>query len=516
MKKRWICIVLLLLFLCGCSADVLPVGLNMEQGQAGETGDGQGEEGVQMHPKTMSLVYFDGESLNPLNTQSTTNFALKYLYCDPLIALDENQQPMPGLVHTWEIEQNVVTLSLTEGVYFHDGTPFAARHVEENINYVMQTVTSPYYALREKIATVRARNERTVEIVLKEADYGFFALLNMPIVKIPGGDSLPIGTGRYFFEQEDGQLLLKQNEAWYGNQLGLISQIILKSYPDREAVSFAFSSGDIDLLHTAAILPDQQGFYGSAREQYYINTNVTFLSVNMENEILSTQVRSGLNQLVDRARLTNARITPVFTPLYPGWWALPRQTEQTAYITQTQREQMLQELGFVDLNGDGIFDKPDGTSLDALVLLANGDNEEKSETALRIADQLRTMGFPIEIVTPSFEEYAQRLTHGQFDLALCEIKLDSSMNVAPLVLADGQINYGGYAPLTLVPEMEAMQRASSQEAYQQAAASLYDMLLKEVPVISLFYKTEAVLVQENIGWDIQPTANDVFINIEKW
>jgi peptide/nickel transport system substrate-binding protein len=504
-------IILSFFFLYGCT------GITADSQTAQETmipQDQQPQEEIGS-VQNLSFVYYDGDSLNPLKSQGATNFGMKFLWCDAIIGLNEQQKPIEALAVDWELKGNKAILSLRDGVLFHDGSPFGAEDVVNTLNYIMEEPSSPYHAIADDILSVEATGPLTVEIILKKVDYGFFARLNIPVVKNPFDEELPIGTGKYILCQKQNRVVLTANEKWYGENIPNIKTIELRSYPDREAINFAFSTGEIDLLDKGILREGREGYYGASWEYTYTSQNLIFLSVNTQNNKLTAPVRSYLNTLIDRTKLTSG-IQPVETPLFPNWWAVTQSEEAPVYITRTQRDEKFTELGFVDLNGDGIFDKEDGRTIQPFVLLANGDNVEKSEIALKISDQLRIMGFPITMETPDFEEYQQRLEEGVFDFAIVEVALNNSMDISPLVEEGGINNFGTFAGIKTQMALNHMKTAKNQEEYCRQGDLLYAALLEETPVIPLFYRKGMVSIQENISLKISPVVSDIFANIEKW
>lgn len=511
--KKYIWLALSLVLLCGCT-DVTgtPPPADVETSAGAKQPQTVGEQG----PETLSFVYFDGDSLNPLNCQGSTNFSMKFLFCDPIIALNEVQQPMEALATSWELKGNKAVLNLREGVTFHDGSRFGAADVVNTLNYVISEPTSFYYSLGNDILSVKATGSLTVEITLKEADFGIFSRLNIPVVKVPSATDFPIGTGKYYLQQEKKQIRLEVYEKWYGTSRPTIKTIEFHSYPDRQAINFAFSTGEINLINKGVTQEGQEGYYGNSEEFYYTSQNLVFLSVNTKNVKLTAPVRSCFNLLIDRYKLTGGRTQAVITPLYPQWWALSQNLEEPVYITRTQREEQLKQLGFVDLDGNGMFDKADGTPIEPFILLANGDNIEKSEIALKIADQLRIMGFPVTIATPDFAGYQMRLQEGNFDFALVEVALNSSMDISPLVSEGGINNYGSFIGIKTGSALAQLKVAKSEGEYRQAGDLLQAALLEETPVIPLFYRKGTMSVQGDIQYQISPTSSDIFANIEKW
>src|SRR5215213_7575513 len=91
--------------------------------------------GGESAPQRKSLVdsrdRYDPRSLDPaLSTDVPTGRAVAYVF-DGLTRFTPDARVEPGLAERWELSPDGLTYTfhLRRGVKFHDGTPFAARHV---------------------------------------------------------------------------------------------------------------------------------------------------------------------------------------------------------------------------------------------------------------------------------------------------------------------------------------------------------------------------------------------------
>jgi hypothetical protein len=92
------------------------------------------------------------------------------------------------------------------------------------------------------------------------------------------------------------------------------------------------------------------------------------------------------------------------------------------------------------------------------------------------------MGFPVTLETPGFEAYQERRLTGEFDLAIVEVALNSSMDISPLVSAEGINNYGAFAGIKTQLALTQMKTAKNEEEYSRQADHLRGALLEETPV----------------------------------
>src|SRR6476659_10064767 len=112
----------------------------------------------------------DADALDPqLNRTSAAETILNAL-CDRLIYLDRNMQFQPGLATEWIWSDNGRTLTLTirNGVVFHDGTPVNAEAVKYNIDRAINLPGSGRRADLTAIDNIEVNGNKVV-IRLQEA-----------------------------------------------------------------------------------------------------------------------------------------------------------------------------------------------------------------------------------------------------------------------------------------------------------------------------------------------------------
>src|SRR4051812_39098654 len=124
-----------------------------------------------------TLIYFDAvsnQTLDPQEPQNNSSFAQGVLMAvyDSLVRLDPSGEPKPGLATAWHYNEDLTefTLTLRQGVTFHDGTPFNAAAVARNLKRSMALGNRAGAATVEtmtQIAAVEVAGDDTVRLRLK-------------------------------------------------------------------------------------------------------------------------------------------------------------------------------------------------------------------------------------------------------------------------------------------------------------------------------------------------------------
>ncbi len=220
----------------------------------------------------------------------------------------------PGLALKWEVTNPTTwVLTLRGGVKWHNGDDFSADDIVFSLGRVMDPATrSLFIGNFSVIASVKARDPLTVEIVTKEPDpfmpqrlanYGSSVLPKKYLEAVGEKAFLekPIGTGPYKFKQfVPGQsAVLEKNEHYW--EPVPVNSLTFRKIPELSARIAALRTGEVHIIN--AVSPD-----GIAQISLAPTKPVTtpagsafFLPVNMRTAPLDNRdVRHALSLAIDR------------------------------------------------------------------------------------------------------------------------------------------------------------------------------------------------------------------------
>jgi len=219
----------------------------------------------------------DPRSLDPaLSTDVPTGRAVSYVF-DGLTRFTPDAQVQPGLAERWEISPDgrTYTFHLRRGVTFHDGTPFAARHVAASWRRALDPKSRggrawPLYPIEgaqayaegkaNALAGVRVADDSTVVVTLAEPLAVFPKLLAMPVASIVPENTnsmfgqRPVGTGPWTFVEwrHDDYLKFARNPNYWGARAGIgaptADTLIARIIPEPSTKVAEFENGTVDVL----------------------------------------------------------------------------------------------------------------------------------------------------------------------------------------------------------------------------------------------------------------------------
>jgi peptide/nickel transport system substrate-binding protein len=333
---------------------------------------------VEGEPASMDPA-FDYDFVSGLAVDSITEAPLKFC--------EDDTKLCPNLASAWTVSPDGLTYTLTmrEGVKFHDGTTMTVDDVVFSINRVRTMTPASYVAwMLANVADVQAPDDHTVVITLSQPDalfeYSLAATATHVVSKAfveANGDKYgtpavgSIGTGPFKFVEwasGDHQTLARFDDYWdKANGGPYVDTVTIKILPEPTTRVAGLDTGEINYL--LANVPSDQ----FATVQAMSNVNLTFgpsyygewITFNTQAPPFdNVKLRQALNYAVDKKALRQLYYGPdtpdtKATIVYPSLWTFEKPQWEAAWETlpaydynlDTAR-QLLDESGVADqLNG---------------------------------------------------------------------------------------------------------------------------------------------------------------------
>lgn len=221
-----------------------------------------------------------GRELDPHQTAGGHAVSTLYSMFETLYELDESGVPQPNIVESDDVSEDglTVTMTLKEGLTFHDGSDLTADDVVFSIDRArgadesLESTTS--MGALSLVTDVRATDDRTVTITLSEPDpilrntLSYFGGMIVPsdYIEEVGTDGFiehPIGSGPYKFDSSSPTEVKLSTFDDYGLDDGGSYRTVTLRVLEEPATRIAqLTSGDIDFafdveISQAATLEDQ-------------------------------------------------------------------------------------------------------------------------------------------------------------------------------------------------------------------------------------------------------------------
>lgn len=357
----------------------------------------------------------DVKTLNYLLQQTEDERQVLALLYDPLIDLDQDLTPIPGVAARWEVLDGGKTyvLHLDPRANFSDGTPLRANDVIFTLNKIFDAQSPQFGAWFEGLdrAETKAVDERTVRVVFDKAHAGRLFSFNIGVMpehvyaKEDFSKTIKvIGNGPYVLtrRERDRSLLLDRREN-YWREKPAIASVRFRPIADNAVAWRAMERGNIDVSRV------DNDLWVRVKDDPAVKEKIDFHTVwqlgyncivwNLKDPLLEdARVRRALAMSFDRQK--------VIANLYHG-----QARAVTGPFTPDQRENnpeaspiefnlpaasaLLASAGWRDTDADGVLDR-EGRKFELTLLIIAGSTISRDQAQV-FQDALARIGVKLEI-----------------------------------------------------------------------------------------------------------------------
>lgn len=367
---------------------------------------------------------------NPASWDLTTTTwptwqSVQFMY-DRLLAFDAEENLIPQLVTEWALSEDGLeyTLTLRQGVTFHDGTPFNAESVRFNIQRYLDQPDSSYYTIYETVERVDIVDDLTAKIVLKNvrpnfayeglAQWGAVQLSPTAVQELGEGFAeAPVGTGPFKFDvYEPGSSIrfARNDEYWDGAPL--LDAVEIKVIPEPSVQLIEMEAGTAD---AALIQPkDVQAMTDLEMTiEQSITPGANFISLNVSQAPTDElAVRRAIARSIDREAMIEALLFGTAELARAGVNSASPFYDDTVPMVEYNPDEagtILDEAGWV-MGSDGVRER-EGQKL-TLSLLST-DFSEWGLFNQAIQEQLAAVGIASEISSLEWNAYLDQWRENQ-------------------------------------------------------------------------------------------------------
>lgn len=463
-------------------------------------------------------------NLDPRMGTDDASQKIHQLIFDNFVELDDHLRVVPKLAASIEHPDPLTYVAtLRPGIRFHDGRPLTADDVVYTFGQFLDpSFVSPRKGGYRELASVTARDPLTVVFTLKQPFASFPINLMMPIVPKGSGPELrdhPVGSGPYRFVRYavDDRIELEANaDYWAGppRNRGLVMKIV----PDDVMRGLELEKGTMDIV-VNDLAPDiVHQMRGNDRLQVVEAPGVDYQYIGLncqDAKLRDVRVRQALAYAIDRDAiveyLRRGLAVPANGMLSPLSWAAAPDVMSYPHDPSRARA-LLDEAGYRDPDGDGPASR--------LTLTLKVSNSEFNRLQSSVIQQdLRGVGIDLDVRTYEFATLYADVLAGNFQLYTLQWTAGAlaDPDILRRVFHSTQappagFNRGRYSN----PQVDALLDEASETEDQPRRLALYAevqrIVAREVPYVSLWYKTNVAVAQKGLtGIRLTPLADFYFL-----
>lgn len=506
-------------------------------GEAAEAGEPQ-SGGTLTVGATGDIVNFDAFSL------LFVGYPMQLQCYDRLILYDEVLNITPQLATAWEVNEDgtELTLTLRQGVKFHNGREFVADDVVQNFARALVPDTgSNVHGMVKSVDHAEAVDDYTVTIYFTAPTPNMFDILNAMGIMAPESfdtlDQTCIGTGPFKLQEwiPGDHLTFVRNEEYWDEGKPYLDEVTLRPYTDLEALVTALESGIVDAA--IAVPPkDYQRLLDAGVEVPFGQTGALLYTITLNppdasqptGPLSDKSVRQAICTAVDRDTMVDQALFGVgeATVVHFPEYSLAYFPEFADYYSfdLDAAAQLLDEAGWTDSNGDGTRDK-DGQEL-VLRTITSTAFPELIDMAQILKADLNTIGVdlsiePLESAVYTARRFGQENNNsGDYDL---DFTFVGRQHLDPLGLFDNSpfrpfsspVHPEDDFPEGYVENLTIAQSTVNEEERKEAFRQVEEIMLDNCTSIAVSWKYTLFAHQDNVhglGW----TVNDEVRFVDTW
>jgi ABC-type transport system substrate-binding protein len=447
----------------------------------------------------------DVTTLDPHAGTSGYDYWMIYPIYDTLLGYDAaTLEPQPGLAESWTLEDpTALTLTLREGVTFHDGTPFDAAAVEYNLDRVKGQESN----IKNDLATlesVEVVDDHTVTLNLSEPNSAMLGILadragmmvSPTAAEAAGEDfaSNPVGTGPFkFVEHRPGELIkYEANPDYWNPELPYLDGIEYRILAEADTRLNGLLSDEVDFVHRVEPQTVEQVESNEelAFEQYVGIGDAKIIYMDTSKPPFDDQrLRQAVNYALDRETLTDAATfgtgEPAFMPIPSAHWAYQDELAPGYEYDPDKARALMAEAG-VDGLSFSLVHQPDAVDTRVAEIVQAQLAESGIDVALA----------PVEL-TQSVQEYFtdRKYSAGNFGWTG---RPDPNMTFSQIFSSDAFFNAGKYE-IEGLPELLAEAAATTDiETRDEVYSRLVPVTLEASIIAPLFFRSTTDAFSANV------------------
>ncbi len=324
-------------------------------------GAGRGSADGPVSDELVVAIPGDIDNFDPHTNQLITyQYAVKRLVFSSLVKYDADLEIVPDLAakHTVSDDATTYTFELEPDAVFQDGTPVNADAVIKSLKRAAGSKDSIWAPRLADVKSMKATDDKTVEVTLKSPDATFLAGLTDISILAPGNfsdaKSKPVGSGPYSFtsRKPNTEIRLERFEDYFGKR-SPAKTIVEKPISDEQVAVNNLYTGSVDILASASVATTKQVDDDRATVVRPKSSNsLSLVEFNSSGKLGDPKIRRALAHALDKDAVRKVAYggqgESIWSPLPESNWAY---AEQEGYPYDLDKARaLLKEAGVKDLS----------------------------------------------------------------------------------------------------------------------------------------------------------------------
>ncbi len=466
-----------------------------------------GEEIADQKVLNMAIFWLDSnvDPINGWNGWALTRCGIG----ENLVQIDENMNFKPSIAESYEVVDEYTTVfEIREGVTFHNGNVVDAAACKASIERALEEsdrldVKFPVESITADGQTLTIKNSEPCGTMLNKLADTVFIIVDASVADDEGFKYKPVCTGAFKideFDADTGMVLSKHKGHWTGNTN--VDIVNVKYISDASTRTMALQANEIDLA-TQLSKHDLQLFLDN--DDYVVqkgpNLRVFLLRLNFEKPYMQELAfRQALCYGMDKETYATELVGGVpakgpFNDMLPFGYT----GEDYYQYDPAKANELLDELGYLDTNGDGIREYEGENIVLEFVSMTN-HGADANNIGIAMQQQYKDIGIGMEV--SQLENYADLAKSGEFDMLWerwtsaptgdCQYFIDSGY------VTDAAGNYGKYSNSTINSINAELDSTLNKEDRDALGLEATEILIQDLSSLYIYYQEGNVVTNNNV------------------
>ncbi len=479
-------------------------------------------------------------------TDATSRLYQELVYASGLTLRDpKTLQPIPGMAESWKVSDDgrTYTFTLRQDLKWSDGTPLTAYDFEWTYSMASNPENLyPYLDTFREIASYRAKDDYTLEIVLREAICTGLQVVDSitPLpqhvwskyswndpAKNPEIQNPTVVSGPYKLKEwkPGNSVTFVRNDLYYRGAPNFDSYTIRIAANPATQLQW-LKSGEVDTA-PVSIADFAEAKKSANLRSYQWETEMPeweFIGLNLRRAFLKdVEVRRALAYAIPRQTIAEqvfqGLAKPLFSNIAPSSWAFNPNVPRYDYDIETAKATLLNAGYKFDAN-NRLLGK-DGKPVPRLKIFYNLTNDRRKQIAMIAQTEFKKLGIDSEVIGMDFEPYLDYLKKEPYDYDLYVLGWRTMLDpyYGYQVWSEASIpalNTGAYVNR----EVEKLYTQANHppcevDARKRTFAQIQQILANDVPYIFLVYRTDYAFINQRIVPN-EPTQLGITYAPEQW
>jgi peptide/nickel transport system substrate-binding protein len=490
--------------------------------------------GVDYEQSIVRHVLGDMNSTNPLFQSSVSDYEFASMTGLTLLGFNRRFEffAPKDVIVSWQTSDDAMMdkLVMRDDLTWSDGKPITAHDVEFSYRVIMSDhddlVIPAIRQGTEKLRFVKAYDDHTVVFFHKEkvatrAENVLFPIIPKHVYEksINEDPSLkkseyhrkiennPVTGGAYeLAKRTRGQeFVVRRRESYYKHngkevrEKPYFKEVRVKVIEDMNTAILAMKAGDIEQVE---LRPEQWVGQTTGDDYYAKNTKVSGLEWsefhviwNVESPYFSDKrVRWAMTYAMDYDEMLNTICRGLYQQsqgtFHPTSWMFPKDGPQPVKQDLEKAEDLLDEAGWVDNDGDGVREKEiNGRSVPFEFQMMVAQTETGVQIATLFKECLDQIGVVANVKPTEFVVTQEKMLKHEFDASLGGWGTGTDPDTQENIWGTGEArNYGQYANTQVDELFEAGRRELDKAKRAEIYGQIHNILWEDQPNTWLYYR----------------------------